>query len=110
MTTHKEWDDAKLNLKIAELAFPDRDKDNPLMNWLNMEYDDYLVNMNDLMPLVFEHGIELRKYEDRDYWTAYARGIGRVIKNENPARALCECLYLVLLKKSKENDRENTPN
>ncbi len=63
---------------------------------------DYCNNWNDLMPLVVEYGVTLYRTSRRDGWLAvWDCGIGEIsIANENPQRALAECLFLVLQEKA----------
>jgi len=65
------------------------------------EQVDYCNNWNDLMPLIIEYRIELREGTRTNGWKAFHRGIGVVISNDTPQRALAECVLLVLQDKDK---------
>ena len=98
---------AELNLAIAKLVYPDR-------NWFN---DNGMIihasrgviirfdfnNWNDLMPLVVEHEIQLETvamYVGNDCgWTAcWTESVYKeiTVTDDNPQRALAECLLKVL--------------
>ena len=114
-----EWSHSKLTLAIAELAYPD---DNVIRVDTGSKYEvivepsnktclscgvgeSFTVNYfdwRDLMPLVIEHEISLVFNFSDGKWDA----IGDVdTTNKDPQRALCECVYQVLLvAKSKEQE------
>jgi len=94
----------ELNKAITEILHP--------AEWEYWRKVDYCNNWNDLMPLVVEHGINIMIHRngdasayqyvyDGDEDTPSTQSI-----NKNLQRALAECLYLVLLAKSKEQDDE----
>ena len=68
---------------------------------------DYYNNMNDLMPLVIEHGISLVFRDDGDcdayVPNDYAMFVHISVINKDPQRALAECLLIVL--QSKRNNQ-----
>lgn len=62
---------------------------------------DYCNNWNDLMPLLVDHKIGYRvpiSMGDRNLYTAISFN-GYRVSNENPQRALAECLLKVLQEK-----------
>ena len=63
-------------------------------------FPDYCNIWNDLMPLIFEHKIRLTPFPGETYQAAkYAPKICIEVTNANPARALAECLLMVLIEK-----------
>ncbi len=55
---------------------------------------DYCNSWDDLMPLVVEHNISFNCYAQTNEWHAFVFPVGT--NNENPQRALAECLLKVL--------------
>ena len=107
-----ELSKAELNLGIAELLFSMRtpaskESDDYIKYIVKPSYKrDYTDNWNALMPLVIEHGISLEQFEDgrwrtvfnkEEFWSHFT------VMNDNPQRALAECLYKVLLAKENNN-------
>ena len=96
---------AELNLAIAKLVYPDRDwmtnNEDGVNTYWRMTMGDfagsynYCNNWNDLMPLVVEHRISLCDIGNGKSWDACAYEDIQV-ENENPQRALAECLLKVL--------------
>lgn len=93
--------DLELDLEIAKLLYPNQ-PDGWYNAFMRSGNGDYCNNWNDLMPLIVEHGIDLgflacsrvyaaRLYDDVDVFSL----------NENPKRALAECLFLALQEKAK---------
>ena len=116
----------EINKAIAELVFPDEQvlkidngstyeihvqpSDETCLSCGSSDLDmfkvDYCNNMNDLMPLLFEHSKEIFiSIEDGECEIEYFNG-GRLecwtVENANPQRALAECLLQVLQAKAKE--------
>lgn len=72
---------------------------NPKHNYKDCRVVNYCNSWNDLMPLVVEHKINIHSRTTNDWsaWSSVFAGI-----NENPQRALAECLFLVLQVNNKE--------
>lgn len=64
---------------------------------------DYCNNWNDLMPLCIEHGVDLWRLKSSVWVSAQSnKHNNKHFRNENPQRALAECLLKVLQEKSDE--------
>ncbi len=104
-------DNYNLNRAIAELVYPNAIEIGATTTSLGAifvgfdnftgDYVDYCHNWNDLMPLVIEHGIGFYK-NVKGLYCAYGLSMIQVF-NQDPQRALAECLLLVL--QSKRNNQ-----
>ena len=100
--------DFELNKAIAALVYPYRTLGFPNIEtgeiYVGSASVDYCNNWSDLMPLVVEHRVEWRELPPSIWWHAFHARSGYEGKNENPQRALAECLYKVL--KDKDEVRQ----
>lgn len=104
--------DPELNLALAETQFPKNgweiykdDPEYPKILWVRYKDFDtfkqinYLKNWNDLMPLVVKYEVTLYKYMSCTGWQAFLRTLCNIeiyVNNNNPQRALTECILKVL--------------
>lgn len=113
-----EMTDAELNLEIAETQYPtdngwhiDREE---LANsgvlfaryrgTIIYKQIDYTNNIANIFPILIELEIDLYRYFDSKKlaWGARSRQLIETV-SENPIRAICECVVLVLRRKNDEN-------
>jgi len=97
----------EMNLRIAELVYPDADTFALAENYIQVTTDEfiepfnYCENWSDLMPLLVEY---CDKFEfDRNRGIAKMRdnnGYWHYAKNKDPQIALAECLLKVLESKA----------
>jgi hypothetical protein len=86
------------NEKLSEMG--DRDVEKLLFRliyplWAEMA-PYYCSSPNDIMPLAFEHRVDLWSHSEGD-WVSRKLGWSHgYIRNKNPLRAICECLILKL--------------
>jgi len=111
----------ELNFKIAQLVYPNgtvsplrRDGTEPeVIVHVNGNrvcgVINYCNNFNDLMPLIFEHGISFSdNYQDGLFAATKWHYLGDATtftsaRDKDPQIALAECLLLVLQEKEKAN-------
>lgn len=113
---------AELNIAIAKLIYPDdlveyeeiafcNDGERAIVVTQGIS-KDYCNNWNDLMPLVVEHKIDLQcnirwNKDNTDmweacHWDAQEADKEYITNNNNPKRALAECLLKVLTAKAED--------
>lgn len=91
-----ELSDFGLNKAIAELRINEFETK---YLWIKYGRRGYCHDMNALMPLIFEHEISIDYFDEG---LSAIHSYSHVI-NKNPARALAECLLMVLIEKENNN-------
>lgn len=101
--------DAELNRAMLTSYMPYWQSDKDILKMVRRGKIDYLTDHNLTMPLVFKHGITAIKDNQGSFWVGtdiqagdgFAIYMDNDVENNNPLRAICECLVLIGLANKK---------